>query len=198
VKQRELEMRLQKAPAHPDPSPELEQVPTPAPIAADILYMAHANGDIQGKRVADLGCGTGAFAVGAALLGAASVAGFDLDPRSIELAGEFAESAGVKAEFRACEVGAIEGEYDTVVQNPPFGAQNRHADRPFLEKAVELAPVTYSLHLHETAPFIVRWAAYRGHTAHEVKSYKFVIPHIFHFHSRERKHFDVGLFKIER
>ncbi|HEV8361491.1 MAG TPA: 50S ribosomal protein L11 methyltransferase, partial [Candidatus Thermoplasmatota archaeon] len=63
-------MLLQKVPPHPAPKAELEQYQTPAPIAADLVYRALAAGDVAGKRVLDLGCGTGILAIGAALVGA--------------------------------------------------------------------------------------------------------------------------------
>ncbi len=46
---------------------------------------------------------------------------------------------------------------DTVIQNPPFGAQKAHrkdADRKFVEKALQVAPVVYSFHLAKTEEFL--------------------------------------------
>ena len=56
---------------------------TPAPIAADILFTAYHWGDIEGKTVVDLGCGTGIFSVGAVYMGAKKVIGFDVDKNII-------------------------------------------------------------------------------------------------------------------
>ena len=69
MKQKELEMLLQKIPEFNSPKPNLEQYLTPAPIAADLLFTAAQYGDIENKIVVDLGCGTGIFSFGAYLCG---------------------------------------------------------------------------------------------------------------------------------
>ena len=79
MKKKDLEIRLQNLAPFKEPKVELEQYPTHSSIATDILFEAYANGDIAGKDVVDLGCGTGIFAIGASLLGASSVTAYDLD-----------------------------------------------------------------------------------------------------------------------
>jgi len=84
MKQRKLEIILQQAKVFESPSAELEQYNTPATVAARLLQFAFLHGDIAGKRVVDLGCGTGVLALGAALLGGVAT-GVDSDgsgPRS--------------------------------------------------------------------------------------------------------------------
>ena len=68
MRKRDLEISLQSVRNFEDPDPSLEQYMTPGVIAADILYTAYANGDIEGMKVMDLGCGTGMFSIGAWLL----------------------------------------------------------------------------------------------------------------------------------
>lgn len=198
MKKRALEMALQKIKGHPEPKPELEQYMTPAPIAADILYMTYARDDIGLKRVIDLGCGTGIFAIGSALLGAERVCGIDIDEKAIELAHENAKTLEVDVRFEVMEIGDVLEKGDTVIQNPPFGAQKKHADQPFIEKALECAPVVYSLHLSETRGFVRKLCAELGVGVQEVKNYKFEVRHMFPFHTREKRHFDVSLFRFER
>lgn len=86
MKKKELEILLQKVPPHPLPDPALEQYVTPASAAADILFDAYLRGDVEGKSVVDLGCGTGIFSIGAKILGAAKVVGIDIDESSIDAA----------------------------------------------------------------------------------------------------------------
>ena len=43
-------------------------------------------GDFEGKRVIDLGAGTGMLSIGAALLGASHVLALDIDPEALEVA----------------------------------------------------------------------------------------------------------------
>lgn len=196
MRKNELERALQSIPPHRNPRPSLEQYCTPAPIAADVLWTAMAFGDIEGRRVVDLGCGTGVFAIGAALMGAASVKGVDIDSQAVADATEAASRMGIDAEFMTGDVKEVQWEADTVIMNPPFGAQRRRADRPFLEAAVRLAPVVYSLHNASTTPFLERMVASLGRRIAFQKSYKFQIPHLFEFHEKKKKDIDVVLLRI--
>lgn len=197
MKQKELERILQKVPPHPSPSSALEQYMTPAPAAAAMLFFAAQYGDIQGKRVADLGCGTGILAVGSKLLGAAEVTGIDVDERSVRTAREFAASLDLELWLEVGDITAFHGEQDTVVMNPPFGAQKRHADRPFLEKAFEVATVIYSFHMADTEDWVRREAVGAGFTITHKNKYQFTIRHLFDFHRKERQDIDVLLFRME-
>lgn len=197
MKQRALEMRLSHVPPHPSPNPTLEQYPTPAKIAADVLYHAHTNGDIVEKRVIDLGCGTGIFAIGAALLGAEEVTAVDIDEKAVEVARNAAKELGVEIDFHVNEVERFEKRGDTVIMNPPFGAQKKHADRPFLKKAMEVANVIYSLHLTKTQEFIQKEVNKLGGAITDRKTYEFEIRYTFEFHEKEKAHFDVTMFRIE-
>ncbi|HEX2065197.1 MAG TPA: methyltransferase, partial [Candidatus Thermoplasmatota archaeon] len=128
MRRRDLEGRLEAIPGFPSPRPELEQYRTPAPVAAGLLLHADADGAVRDKRVLDLGCGTGTFAVGAALLGARLATGVDVDVEAIALAQQAAAHAGVQERtwFVAADLQGWRPDpatYDTVVMNPPFGAQ---------------------------------------------------------------------------
>ena len=95
IKKKNLEILLERIPSHPNPDPSLEQYATPAPIAADILFTAYIQGDILNKKIIDLGCGTGIFAIGAALIGADIIVGIDIDKKSLDIARQIAEDLGV-------------------------------------------------------------------------------------------------------
>ena len=57
-----------------------EQYPTRPHIAACMLHTMEATfGDLEGRTVADLGCGCGVLSLGAVMMGAAFVHGFDID-----------------------------------------------------------------------------------------------------------------------
>ena len=86
-----------------DEQAALEQYPTPAEIAADVLWTAHMQGDITGKSVADLGCGNGILGCGALLLGAKHVAFVDADRKVLGIAKENVKILGttLKKSFSA-------------------------------------------------------------------------------------------------
>ena len=70
----------------------------------------------EGCSVLDYGCGSGILAIAAARLGAARVAGVDIDPQAVEAARSNAERNGVVALF-ADSAQPVAGEYDVVVAN---------------------------------------------------------------------------------
>ncbi|NYT07140.1 MAG: methyltransferase, partial [Methanomicrobiales archaeon] len=163
----ELERRLEKVAGFSSPSARLEQYQTPAPLAARLLFHAALNGDIGGRRVCDLGCGTGILSIGAALLGAREVVGVDADETVLSTARENADRAGVKVTFLPAKIGEPEtlpsiGPCDTVVMNPPFGAQNVHADRPFIDAALTTAPRIYGIFNAGSRRFVESYLGGRG------------------------------------
>jgi putative methylase len=161
-----------------------------------MLFIAYSSGDIEGRKVVDLGCGGGILAIGAALLGAENVIGIDLDQAALEDARRNAASAGVDIELLKMDVSGADLKADTVIMNPPFGSQRRNADRPFLEAAVRIAPKVYSLHNARTIEFLERMVPAMGASIIFQKSYKFEIPHMFEFHDRKKKEIEVALLCI--
>lgn len=198
MKKRRLEIALQKLRPLETRSSRLEQYPTPAQVAADVLWEAYSAGDVAGRCVADLGCGNGVFCIGAMMLGARRAVGVDIDPNAVSVAKENAASVGVEVELLCQDVSEMKGEFDTVIQNPPFGAQTRHADRAFIKKGLELAPKCYSLHNDGTQDFVQQMVASLGGRAEPVKRYKFEIPYAFEFHRKTVMSVSVLLFKLER
>lgn len=205
MRKKDLEIILQKIPPHLAPVAKLEQYTTPATIAADIVFSAYIEEDIAEKVVLDLGCGTGSFALGAALLGAEKVIGVDLDGNALTIAEGYAKALSLDISFLQEDVNKLElsmlptQEVDTVIQNPPFGAQKsaRRVDRLFLEKAVEFAKIVYSLHLSKTEEFVTLLIEKLGAEVLWKKDYVFPIEHMFPFHSQEKVDYDVTLFKIK-
>jgi len=197
MKKKQLERLLQTITSPVISRPRFEQYLTPAAIAADLLYTVY--GDIYLQRILDLGCGTGMLAIGASLLGAQSVEGIDIDKAAVHQARLNAEDMDVAVTFHVSNVEQVTASVDTVIMNPPFGAQrgNRHADRLFLEKAVECAPIVYSLHLHKTIPFLERLVTALGRSLVQCKTYKFPLPHQFSFHTRRVTHQNVTLVRIQ-
>jgi len=198
VKQKNLELLLAKVKPHPHPSPSLEQYQTPAGIAAEALYFAHGKGDIAGKKVLDAGCGTGILAIGAALLGAAEVVAVDMDEAALGVAMQNARALGVDIGLLTVDAKDFPEPCDTVLQNPPFGSQKKHADAPFLEHALTVAPVVYSFHNGETEDWIEARVRELGGAVTDRLRFRFPIPHTFEFHRKDVVDVPVTLFRIAR
>ena len=198
MKQKDLEIILQKVPFYEHPDPSIEQYMTPANIAANIIFTAFQFGDVEDKKVVDLGCGTGIFSFGAKIANAKEVIGIDIDKESIEIAKKYAEKINEDIQFIAQDVKDVDIKCDTVIMNPPFGAQksNRQADRGFIEKGFDISKVIYSLHLAKTIPFIEKLvSALAGKIIYE-KNYKFSIKQTYFFHTKKLEKLDVTLVRI--
>jgi len=203
AKKNELELILEKTMSHPSPKAYLEQYTIPADLAGWILRQAaYSHDDIVGKTALDLGCGTGRLAIGAAILGAENIVGIDIDHVAVATARRNAEEAGVgkKIAWIVGDIDSITGHYDTVLQNPPFGVQRRGADARFLEKALKVAEITYSLHKSgkNSMRFISDLVKTLGGEITEISPAKFEIPHTFEFHRRRRHIVIIDLYRIKR
>ncbi len=197
MKKVQLERVLQSLEPVASPRPELEQYATPAGIAAEIAFIALARGDIADRQILDLGCGNGVLAIAAMLLGAAGATGVDVDPDAVAIAKTNAVRARVDIAWRISDVREVDGRFDTVLMNPPFGSQTRHADLPFLDKALSLARVVYSLHNAETESFLAHRIEARGARLTDRVEYAFPLPRTFGFQKREVRRIPVLLFRIE-
>ena len=198
IRKKHLEMKLQSIPSHPNPKVGLEQYSTPSVIASDLIWNAYSLGDIEDKNIVDLGCGTGIFAVASSLMGANSSIGVDIDEDSINLA------IGVKDKLKLDNLDFIvsdinefnEGSItDTVFQNPPFGSQRNAevgVDLNFIQKAIGLnCSVLYSFHMASTEEFLIKYFEVNNLKITHIFRYKFPIPKIYDFHTKENQNVDV-------
>lgn len=217
-----LEKFLKQIEANPRPKAKLEQYPTSIKIAAKTLHLiAYSNLDILGKSVLDLGCGTGRFALGAAFLGAQKVVGIDLDNTAVKLARKYAQKLKLNnnTSWIHGDISTISGQFDTVVQNPPFGIQKRYADRRFLKKALEVGKKIYSIHSHPfndnnllsllknnpeaivqipPSPFFRKYIEENNASVRAVYSMLMSIPKMFDFHKKQIHSFIIDLYSIEK
>jgi putative methylase len=220
VRKLELELLLSRVREHPAPRSDLEQYTIPPEVAGRMLYFAaYVDGNIVDKSVLDLGCGTGRLALGAAYLGARDVVGVDVDKNAVGIAIENSRITGLgrKVCWVVADVAAICGRFDTVLQNPPFGVQRTRADRRFLEKALEVGKVVYSLHKRPGAnrdllerlrfspsacepvspsPFLRRFIEDHGRRINGVYATTMSIPHMFDFHRKRKHEFVVDLYIV--
>jgi len=222
VRKKDLEMLLSEIGQHPSPRPNLEQYTISDSIAATTLYLAaYTYNDIVNKTVLDLGCGTGKLALGAAFLGAERVVGVDIDKVAVRAALQNSKKTCLdgKVEWFNADISAICGDFDTVVQNPPFGVQKNKADRKFLKKALETGNTVYSFHKSSRkdrsfikklktsknkiiavspSAFIERFVEEHNGRVKVVYTMLMVIPHMFSFHRKRRHEFLVDLYVLQR
>lgn len=151
--------------------------------------------ELEGK-VVDLGTGTGRLAIGAALMGAKRVVGVDTDEDMIKLARENAQSVGVNVQWIASDINRVEGRFDTVIMNPPYGTRISHADTKFLEKSFELAPIVYSIHKTSTRKFLFEFVKKSNRKVLEVREITLQIPHLFGFHRKKWRDVNVDIYRI--
>jgi len=204
TRKKHLEMRLQSIPTHPKPKVGLEQYTTPSVIASDLIWNAYSLGDVENRNIVDLGCGTGVFAIGSALMGANFSVGIDVDEDSIDLAMEVRDKLKVdNADFIACDICEFDEPFDadTVFQNPPFGSQ-RNADSgqdlKFIQRAIQFDPhVLYSFHMASTEEFLIKYYNDNNLEITHIFRYKFPIPKIYDFHTKEKRDVDVIVIRAE-
>lgn len=127
---------LVKAPFHSEPHPEdfkhvIHMVPKMAfgtghhpttYLMMEAVLEAAQSGQLEGKHVLDMGCGTGILAVLAIQAGAATAVGIEIDPYAAENAQEIAEINGVADRLRiyAGDASTLEvepGPYQWVLAN---------------------------------------------------------------------------------
>ena len=89
------------------PNVSLEQYPTEFDVAADFLWSAIMDKEIEGKSVLDLGCGTGILGFGAALLSAKKVTFVDIDKNAMEIAKANFEKLSQDFDLSNCEFNFI-------------------------------------------------------------------------------------------
>ena len=197
MRRSELVRLLQRVPGFSSPRADLEQLATPAEAAATLLATAERLDGLRGRSVVDLGCGTGRLALGAAALGASPVVGVDLDAGAVAAARAAAESAGLTVRFEVGPVGSVVAPAEVVVMNPPFGAQRRHADRPFWDAAFRLAQRSvYAFSLAASRTFIARRAVGRRARVLELVPVPWVLGATLPHHRRHGVSVEVDLWAI--
>jgi len=196
TKKVQLERILQSLEPVKTPSPSTEQYPTPAAIAAEVIQFALGRGDIAGRSVVDLGCGNGVLAIAAKLSGGSRVLGVDADQGSIEVSRRNGQRAEVGVEWILSDVSSLHEPFDTVVMNPPFGAQTRHADRPFIDAALAVGRVVYTFLNAPSEDFVRRRIEATGGRVTDRLEYGFPIPRMFPFHRQEVRPHDVLLYRV--
>jgi len=181
----ELSRELSKIKGFDNPKISLEQYITPPQLAADMLHTAYMNNDIEGRKIADLGSGTGIFSIGAALLNG-EVTGFEKDQEAIKIAEENAENlrVGNAVEFKKIDIENVEETFNTVFMNPPFSV---HTDSgiSFLRKAVNISDNVYTVSHPNARQAIKDFVKKSNHRITAIEDYEIILPPTYGFHTEE-------------
>jgi len=200
---KQLAILLSKVDEHPRPKVSLEQYTLVSEEVSDLLWTIETRfGDISGKVLVDLGCGTGRLAIGSALLGASYVVGVDIDEVALKMAARSAKRLGVESRISwiLASVERLDLRADVVIQNPPYGVRKEGADRPFLEAALRIAPIVYSLHKsgRRNRRFLKRFIKDLGGIIDRILPFEVTIRPTFEFHVKKSYKVKVDLYRIVR
>jgi putative methylase len=198
-----LAIKLSKLPVFIKGNLTLEQYPTDSEIAAESLWAAYMNGDIEDKIIADLGAGTGILGIGALELGAKFVYFVEKDKTVIEqLEANLANYDKKNYAIINSDISDFKPskgvEIDTVIMNPPFGTKKKHSDREFLIKAFSLSNKVYSFHKTSTSGFIESISSSSGFRIVIKKDFEFPLKQTYSFHKSKIKRIEVSLFYMAK
>ena len=195
-----LAITLSKLKQFNEPNDADEQYSTDSEIAADILWTAYMQQDINSsKKIVDLGCGTGILAIGAALLGA-KVVGIEKDNKAVVVAKKNAKeyAEGRDIQFMQGDIQETTITADVVIQNPPFGTRKKHADMLFVEKAITIASKVYSFHKTTTIAYLKKYAEKNSLDIVVIKEYNFPLKATYSFHKKKQQHIKVSAVMFAR
>jgi|TARA_Y100000310_G_scaffold312581_1_gene360027 putative methylase len=193
ITKKQLAIKLSKFEKIEDPEERLEQYALDPEVAAELLWRAYLNGDVEGKVIADLGCGSGMLGGGGLLLGASKVYFVDKDKKSLEIC-----KKNVKGAFVLGDVKEFNKKVDVVFENPPFGVKEKHADREFLGVAFKVSDVVYSIHKIESKDFIEKFSSDNGFIVDGVIEFDFVLGRSLEHHKKDKYVVKCGCWILRR
>ncbi|MBU1976229.1 MAG: METTL5 family protein [Nanoarchaeota archaeon] len=201
----QLAIILSKLKVFTKPNVNYEQYPTDSEVAASILWAARMNKDITGKVVADLGCGTGILGIGALILRAKRVVFVDKDEAVLKIAEDnlrqiedHIQESIDDAEFVNYEITDFFSPVDVVIMNPPFGTRNPGADKVFLERAMKISRVVYSIHKASTKEHIRGFIERNNFRIKYEKEFEMPIKNAMKHHTKKLERISVICFGIEK
>lgn len=198
ISKKSLAVTLSKLQGFVKPDEQLEQYATDGEVAATLIHMALMHGDLEGKHVADLGCGTGILGLGAILAGAESATLLDIHKDALEIAKQNAEFLDVSEYIQLINAPVRTVPADLVIMNPPFGSKNAHADKPFVEAAMKSAPIVYSIHDGRSRDWLESLTATHGFALTHVVEAEMLLKNTLVHHKRKVHRIPVILARYER
>ncbi|XP_029406122.2 rRNA N6-adenosine-methyltransferase Mettl5 [Bactrocera dorsalis] len=207
IKLKKLEEYLHGVDTFEKPKIKLEQYITPPHIASCVLYNIQTlYGDIEGKYVGDLGCGSGMLSIGSFLLGAGMTTGFEIDDDALNIFQTNVtdmELPGIDCVL--CDVLTLsnnekwENAFDTIVTNPPFGTKNNSGiDMLFVQTGVNLASrAVYSFHKSSTRDYIHKKVKDWNVKGNVVAELKYNIDTSYSFHKSKSVDINVDFWRFD-
>jgi putative methylase len=195
VKKNHLARQLSEVEDFENPKVKLEQYLTPAHLAADLVYTAYMQDDIQGKEVVDLGSGTGMLAIGVSLMGG-NVTAVEKDEDAVEELRDNMEEFDLDFEIANKDIEDVALEADTVVMNPPFSV---HSDlgMKFWQKAVEISSKVYAISPRGKRSAIKDFVEKSGFRVVATEGYTVSLPPTFGFHTEASQEIEVDIIIAE-
>ena len=184
---------------------KLEQYSTPSEIAADICWKAFMAGDVENKIILDAACGPGYFGIACLLLGAKKVYFVDIDEKAIDILKSnlnLIQLKNKRIEKRysiiKSDISEFNEKVDVVIQNPPFGTKQKHADKIFLENAFKVSKTIYSMHKIESEKFIKAIAKDHNFEITGYWEYDLLLKKTQKFHKKKKHYIKVGCWKLKK
>ena len=199
-----LAVLISKFSGFENPKVKDEQYETDSEIAAEVLWNTYMRDNIVDRVIADLGSGTGILSIGAAILGAKKVYMVERDAEAIKIAKKNIELADSymqvsdRIKIIHSDISEFNNKVDLVIENPPFGTREKHADKKFLEKAFNIADKVVSFHKYSTKIFVEKIA--KDHEFKVVEEYRFEFPikNKYTHHTKKIQRIDVGCWEMEK
>lgn len=208
IRKDELISLIGKTETFRNPKIDLEQYCIDASSAVDIVFFAGIEfDDIRNKILLDLGAGTGRLSITSAFLQAKAVISVDIDPQAIQILKYNIQNLNLShivnplvADMQHLELskGFLQTTPITTLMNPPFGVQNRKADRIFLEKAFFLSDVIYSIHMagKNVYSFLERFSKKYGWTIDYTYPFLMTLENSYRFHTRKTKKIKTQVYRL--
>ncbi|XXQ30620.1 Methyltransferase-like protein 5 [Plasmodiophora brassicae] len=200
MKLKHLESALHDVDGFQCPNIALEQYMTSPHLAAVMVHTMHGLGDIEDRRVLDLGVGCGMLSVASALMGSRCVVGVDVDETALESARANVDELELNdvIDLVRGDVNTLRmRKFDTVIMNPPFGTRCKGIDMAFIRTALDLATsAVYSLHKTSTRQHILKKAREWGAEAKVLAELRFDLPQSYGFHKLQSKDIQVDFIRL--
>lgn len=209
MKKKDIVSIIQNTESFNNPIVALEQYCIDAECAVDIIYFAGFEfNDINNKLIVDLGAGTGRLSFCSALLNASLIMSVDIDFNALTTLKNNALTLGLESlicpicsdivNLELSSNSVLKNYMITTIMNPPFGVQNKFADRAFLEKAFSFSDVVYSIHLagKKNHQFITNYIKKFNWRIDYVLPFNMILEKSFEFHSQKTKMIDVNVYRF--